>query len=131
MRELSRDEGRRNQIYLDTVGKWSGGVGRNLTDKGFSEDEIDLMLANDIAEAADSLDRVFPMWRTDLSERRRRLLLNFVFNLGESRAREFKKMWAALQLHNYEEAAKEMRDSKWAGQVGVRADRLIEMMEQG
>ena len=32
--ELMRDEGRKYRIYTDTVGKVSGGIGRNLTDKG-------------------------------------------------------------------------------------------------
>lgn len=40
--ELSRDEGRRLKPYLDTVGKTTIGVGRNLTDVGISEDECDL-----------------------------------------------------------------------------------------
>lgn len=48
--ELSFDEGRKNRIYTDTVGKVSGGIGRNLTDKGFRESEVDLMYQNDIAE---------------------------------------------------------------------------------
>ena len=37
--ELTLDEGRRSRIYVDTVGKVSGGIGRNLTDKGFRDNE--------------------------------------------------------------------------------------------
>ena len=55
--ELTRDEDRRYRIYTDTVGKVSGGIGRNLTDKGFRDNEIDLMYQNDIAETEAWLDR--------------------------------------------------------------------------
>jgi lysozyme len=40
-------------------------------------------------------------------------------------------MLAALEQGDYETAAKEMLDSKWARQVGDRANRLAKMMEDG
>ena len=53
------------------------------------------------------------------------------FNVGLPRLRGFKRMWAALENHDYEEAAKEMIDSKWARQVKTRAYTLARMMESG
>lgn len=127
---LSLDEGRRALIYTDTVGKVSGGVGRNLTDKGFRQDEIDLMLRNDIAEAVAELDRVAPWWR-GLNDARQNALVNMMFNLGATRLMGFKKFLAALQVGDWAKAESEMLDSKWARQVGDRSTRLALLIRTG
>ena len=127
---LSIDEGRRKRIYVDTVGKISGGVGRNLTDRGFRDDEIDLMLANDVAEAVGECRRLFRSFDS-LAEARQEVLVNMMFNMGYTRLAGFKKMVAAVQAGNWREAAVQMLDSKWADQVGDRADRLADAMRTG
>ena len=78
--ELMRDEGRKYRIYTDTVGKVSGGIGRNLTDKGFRDNEIDLMYENDRAETEAWLDRNLPWWRA-LDPVRQRVMMNMAFNM--------------------------------------------------
>lgn len=127
---LSIDEDRRKRIYVDTVGKISGGVGRNLTDRGFRDDEIDLMLTNDVAEAVGECRRLFRGFDS-LAEARQEVLVNMMFNMGYTRLAGFKKMIAAVQAGNWREAASQMLDSKWADQVGDRADRLADAMRKG
>lgn len=127
---LSIDEGRRKRIYVDTVGKISGGVGRNLTDRGFRDDEIDLMLANDVAEAVGECRRLIRGFDA-LAEARQEVLVNMMFNMGYTRLAGFKKMLVAVQAGNWREAASQMLDSKWADQVGDRADRLADAMRTG
>ena len=127
---LSIDEDRRKRIYTDTVGKISGGVGRNLTDRGFRDDEIDLMLTNDVAEAIGECRRLFRGFDS-ISEVRQEVLVNMMFNMGYARLAGFKKMVAAVQANNWREAAVQMLDSKWADQVGDRADRLADAMRTG
>lgn len=78
--ELTVDEGRRARIYVDTVGKVSGGIGRNLTDKGFRDNEIDLMYQNDVAETEAWLDRNLTWWRS-LDPVRQRVMMNMAFNM--------------------------------------------------
>ena len=46
------------------------------------------------------------------------------FNMGAPRLSKFKKFISAIDNHNWEIASKEMLDSKWATQVGERANRL-------
>ena len=46
------------------------------------------------------------------------------FNLGYPRLSGFKNFLGALKNEDWEIAAIEMLDSKWAGQVGPRATRL-------
>jgi len=40
-------------------------------------------------------------------------------------------MIVAITEHDYKQASIEMLDSKWARQVGKRAERLSDMMESG
>ena len=49
-----------------------------------------------------------------------------VFQLGETGVSKFKNMWKALEQSPpaYSVAASEMLDSRWAKQVGARAERL-------
>lgn len=128
--ELHVDEGKRARIYLDTEGNWTGGVGRNLSSRPFSEDEIALMLRNDIRTAEKDLDRFLPWWR-EMTEARQNVLANMCFNLGISRLLKFVKALDLMRASRYDAAAKEMLDSKWAKQVGARARRLAEVMRKG
>ena len=54
-----------------------------------------------------------------------------MFNLGKTRLSKFVKMRDAIEDHDYNRAAKEMLDSKWADQVGNRAVELAELMRGG
>lgn len=128
--QLTIDEARRPRIYLDSVGKWTGGVGRNLSDRPFSDDEIDLMLANDIKGVERDLDRALPWWRT-LTDARQNVLANMCFNLGIQRLLGFVNTLALVKAGRYDAAAAEMLNSKWATQVGARAIRLAATMRKG
>jgi lysozyme len=128
--QLTLDEGRRPLMYLDTAGKWTGGVGRNLTDRPFLDNEIDLMLKNDIALVESDLDRRLPWWR-QLSEARQNVLANMAFNLGIKKLLGFTQTLELIKAGRYDAAAKEMLDSAWAKQVGARATRLSNIMRKG
>jgi lysozyme len=128
--QLTDDEGRKPRIYKDTVGKVTGGVGRNLTDVPFSDDEIDLMLTNDINKVCAQLDDKLPWWRK-LSDRRQQVLANMAFNLGINGLLGFRNTLSYMQGGEYEKAAQGMLDSLWAKQVGMRAVRLAQMMKEG
>jgi lysozyme len=49
--QLAVDEGRKAKMYLDTVGKWTIGVGHNLSDKPISQRAIDVIFEDDIGDA--------------------------------------------------------------------------------
>lgn len=121
--DLRRDEGIRRKPYVDTVGKVSIGVGRNLTDIGLSSAEIEVLLDNDLDAAETDLDRNIKWWR-DMPEPASRALANMAFNMGWPRLSQFKDMLSHLRVHAYDRAADAALDSKWAGQVGERATRI-------
>jgi lysozyme len=58
-------------------------------------------------------------------------MINMAFNLGFAGMMKFKKMIAAIEKKDFEQAATEMLNSRWADQVGERADRLAKMMFTG
>ncbi len=121
--DLERDEGLRLKPYVDSVGKTSIGIGRNLDDNGISEAEARFLFENDVKRAIADLDRNVPWWG-ELPEPAMRALVNMCFNLGWTKLSRFKYMLAALEVGDCETAADEALDSKYARQVGKRADRI-------
>lgn len=130
MRQLNVDEDRRKLPYLDTKGKTTIGVGRNLTDRGLSDLEIDFLLGNDLDMVESQLDFAMPWWR-GMNDARQNVLANMCFNLGLKRLQEFRKTLKLMQQGAYTLAADEMMDSNWARQVGARAVRLAKVMREG
>lgn len=129
--QLNVDEGRKKRIYLDTATppRWTVGVGRNVSDRDFSEDEIDLMLRNDINLIIAQLDKNLPWWR-DMNDVRQNVLINMCF-MGIGKVLGFKNTLASMRDGEYTAAAIGMLDSLWAKQVGDRAKRLATMMRTG
>ena len=134
--QLLRDEGCLLKPYRDQVGKLTIGVGRNLDDVGLSQTEADFLLDNDISRASAAVVAHIP-WAMALDEVRRAVLINMSFNMGIGNTARgtgllgFPKFLAACERGDWATAAAEMLSSKWATQVGVRADRLAEQMREG
>lgn len=129
---VKADEGFRNQLYRDTEGNLTIGYGRLMEKSrggGISQDEGEYLLSNDL-RTAERLCEAMPAYH-DLSPARQAVLVNMCLNLGAAKLRGFTKMFAALERQAYEEAAFEMMDSRWAKQVGPRANRLAWQMETG
>lgn len=141
-RELARDEGLRLTVYDDATGlpieqgsvvqgHPTIGIGRNLTKaRGITEREALYLLDNDLAAVEFELNVKVPWW-ADLSEARQRALANMAFNMGYPRLSLFRNMLHALESGDYERAADEALDSRWARQVGARADRIATMIREG
>jgi len=128
--QLVRDEGLALKPYTDTVGKLTIGVGRNLTDVGISKQEALDLLSADIARVQTDLARAL-VWTLKLDTVRRAVLLNMTFNMGIGGLLGFVRFLDRVRAGDYEQAAVEMLDSKWAGQVGDRAKRLAQQMQSG
>lgn len=128
--QLIKHEGMELKVYKDSLGIETIGIGRNLVDRGVTEEEARYLCNNDIEIVVRELVQSFPIV-SSLNDTRIRVLLDMAFNVGLPRLRGFKRMWAALENNDYGEAAKEMLDSKWARQVKTRAYTLARMMESG
>jgi lysozyme len=105
------------------------GYGRNLEDVGITQDEAEFLLQNDLQRIVKQLQH-FP-WYAPLSMRRKHALIDMAYNLGIGGLMNFRNMIACLERGEYSAAALHALDSKWAGQVGPRAERIAEMLRDG
>jgi lysozyme len=132
---LKRHEGVEPYAYTCTGGKITIGVGRNIDPVGgigLSPCEINFMLGNDIDRVEDELYAALPwLSGSKISEPRYDALINMCFNLGLPRFLKFKKALSAMEAGDYEIAAIEFLDSRWAKQVGQRATELALMIKTG
>jgi len=92
-----------------------------------SDDQVNTLYDNDIAKSI-LIARKFINNFNELPTDAKTVLVDMAFNLGETRLRKFKKMQKALEENNFKEAAVQMKDSEWYGQVGERSKRLVDMM---
>ena len=127
--QLMKHEGVKLFPYIDTVGKITIGVGRNLTDRGISSTVAFDMLDDDIDRCIHELSSFD--WFLGLNDVRKRAMIDMVFNLGLTRFLGFRKLIAAMSVSDFDEAAHQMIDSDWATQVGMRANTLANMVKNG
>ena len=151
LQELVKHEGLRLQVYQDTLGIDTIGIGRNLKDRGISKEELDeldiptidhvyeygiteadamLLAENDVQIVEEELLRAHPCVE-DLDAVRQLVLVDMAFNMGVPRLCKFKKMWNAIHENKFDVASKEMLDSRWANQVKSRSVKLANAMHNG
>ena len=128
--QIAKHEGLRLKPYQDTVGKWTIGYGRNLSDVGITRAEASMLLDHDIDDAMRDLMARFP-WTATLDTVRFAVLVEMCFNLGIARLAGFKNTLKAVERGDYEAAAKGMLASKWASQVKGRAVTMAQQMRAG
>jgi len=127
---LVNHESYRQFPYSDTTGNLTVGIGRNLSDRGVSPTEASYLLDDDIAYFYSKLS-YFLRFFNQLSENRQIALVDMCFNVGVQGFLNFRKMIIALEAGDYERAADEMLNSKWATQVGQRALTLANIVRTG
>ena len=120
----------RHMMYTDSVGKITIGVGRNLSDRGISEDESRYMLNNDIQDTIKELRHNFS-WYDGLNDVRKEVITNMAFNMGVPVFSGFKQTILFIERNQFVQASIEMLDSVWSAQVGERAQRLSREMASG
>jgi lysozyme len=120
--DIARDEGKRNLMYLDSVGIPTIGIGHNL-ERPISDRAVSIILEDDLADVIEEMNGQIPWWQS-APEPVQRGLVNMAFNLGLPRLLKFSKMLTALECGEYDMAADEAMASKWAAQTGERAERI-------
>jgi lysozyme len=128
---LKQHEGYRSKAYKDTVGILTVGYGTNLESRKFTEAECAKWMLEDLKSIENELQTtVLPFAMLDHPVRRD-VLIEMGYNLGVEGLRKFKNMWTAIDARHFDQAAVEMLDSKWATQVGQRAQTLSRIMALG
>ena len=132
---MKQHEGYRNKVYLDSLGKRTVDVGHLCVEdhwednKEYSEEYLMKVLKDDLKNAiqgAEDLLKDFPLL-DDLAEE---IIIEMIFQLGKTGVSKFKNMWKALQQEppQYDVAATEMLDSRWAKQTPNRAKKMSDQM---
>ena len=141
-------EGYRPQVYKDSVGKPTIGIGFNLTRSDaralikqvgadydqvltgkqlLNDKQINTLFELSLRTAYKDAEKFIP----DLFNQPRNVklaLIDLAFNLGYDRLSKFKNTKAHLIAGDYNKAANELMNSKWAGQVKRRAQNLAKLL---
>jgi lysozyme len=136
-KELKRDEGCVNAIYLDHLNLPTCGIGHLITEwdeeynqpvgTTISEDRVNELFKKDIEVTLEECKMLYENF-DDLPEEAQLILANMMFNMGRPRLSKFKKMNKAIAEGDYLEASLQMEDSRWYKQVTNRAERLVQRM---
>lgn len=123
--QIVKDEGYKNRVYTDSLGKQTIGFGHLVKDgevftNGLDARDAITLLKEDYSKALSCVDTNYP-WAEDEI---RLVLGNMTYQLGCTGVSKFKLTLSHLKDKDYEEAAIEMLNSRWAAQTPNRASRL-------
>jgi len=131
--QLKIDEGVIYEVYNDHLGYATFGIGHLITEQDeeygkplgtpVSEERVNAVFEKDVAIYMSEAKKVFPNLE-QLPEEAQQVIVNMTFNMGAPRLAKFKKFIAGVNASDWNTAAVEMMDSRWAKQVGNRAERL-------
>ena len=97
-------------------------------DQDLTDPQIDVLVTDDMNVAIADAKSVVKSFNS-LSDVRKRVMTDMIFNLGKTKFSKFAKTLAAIEDKKFDDAAKEMKDSKWCDQVKTRCTTLQEMMK--
>jgi lysozyme len=126
---IKQNEGYRSKPYTCTAGNLTVGYGCNL-DAGIDKELANIIFQYQISKVEDFLV-CFAFWY-NINSARQTVLADMCFQMGRAGFNRFKKMVAALHNGDFEKAADEILDSKYArDDTPARANRNAEIMRSG
>lgn len=139
--DLQRDEGWKNFLYDDangakivpgyTVkGHATAAWGFALDVSPLTQEEALPILRSRAQGYYDTLVKAEP-WVAGLPEPVQRGLSNMAYNMGVTGLLKFNTFLDLLKAGQYVAAGEDLAQTKWAGQVGDRASRVVALIEQG
>ena len=136
--QLKIDEGVKYEVYDDHLGYKTFGIGHlvKATDEEYgapvgtpvSEERVNSVFDKDVETYIDESKKVFGNLE-DMPQEAQQVIVNMCFNMGAPRLSQFKKFIKAIHDEDWKTASVEMLDSRWASQVGVRANRLSDRIK--
>jgi GH24 family phage-related lysozyme (muramidase) len=126
-------------IYLDSTKKLHGGVGHLLRQDEIpryplgspvSEQQIETWYVQDSTAAIKIAEELMDKQWVNLTDIRKRAVIDMSFNLGKARLAKFVKFISSMRAGEWNEASKELKDSLWYDQVGYRAKDIQTMVVQ-
>ena len=151
IKQLRIHEGVEYEVYTDTTGHRTVGIGFNLermdaptileslgmdhhsvVTGGYrlNDGEVEALLQIDLDKLLVQIYDLIPNF-DELNDVRQRVVVDMLFNLGYLGFKKFKNTRQYIINGDYSKAASNMLLSLWAKQVKGRATRLAEMMRYG
>jgi GH24 family phage-related lysozyme (muramidase) len=148
---VGENEGRRAHVYTDTAGHPSVGIGFNLDRDGakaaleavganydevragtqdITDDQISKLFQQDLSRAIDDASYAVSNF-SSLNDPRQFVVVDMIFNLGQGGFSHFHHTIKAIESQEWDTAGEEMKDSAWYAQVGIRAQKDVQMMQTG
>lgn len=140
VKKLLNDEGYRTNVYEDSEGILTAGMGHKLTDeekeiykKGdyVPTDVVQKWTQNDIIKFSNITNEVMEdkgLLNSELYKQNEEMFVSFFFQLGKDGGLAFTKMWDAIDRGDAKAAHDEALDSLWAKQTPKRAKRFAKML---
>ena len=135
---LKFEEGYREKAYHCSEGYPTIGIGTKLGPKGSPLSNYTMVVTDHAAKALldDEVKKirnelVKHRWYIELDSDRQTIIKSMAYQMGVSGVFKFKKMIAALESGDYQEAANQALDSRWAKQTPKRAERHAAVIETG
>jgi len=146
---LALNEGVKPNVYKDSKGHRTIGIGFNLEDKAnrkflkeqgidinelfngreLSDKEIKTLYNHSLSQAYTDARKFDPKF-DKRPEGVKMALTDMSFNLGLTKLNEFEKMKEALRNDDYKTAAAEAQDSNWFKQVKTRGPRTVSLFNK-
>lgn len=151
IQRLVVNEGLKTRAYKCTAGYLTIGIGRNLDTNPLTEEEINYighncrskfisndqafyLCRNDLKKVRNDLDKNLPWWR-DLNADRQFVMIDLCFNMGIGNSKKgllsFNNTLQAIAQGYYIKASENLLKSKYAKDVGVRAERNSYALKTG
>ena len=135
LESVKKHEGYKDHVYLDTRNKRTVGVGHLCVEdhwedhKKYPEEMLMNVLKDDLKNAIQGAGELCSDC-PDLRDQAREIIVEMVFQLGKTGVSKFRNMWKALKKDppQYDVAAKEMLESRWAKQTPNRAKEMSDHM---
>lgn len=135
--QLITHEGLVNKSYLDTTNLLHGGIGHLLRSdevatyplgSPISDAQVETWYQQDSGSAIKiAMDLLGDTWG-NLSDIRKRAVVDLSYNLGKARLAQFTQFLTALKAENYNVAGQELMNSKWYVQVKRRGKDVTTMI---
>jgi len=145
--EISADEGKVLHTYLCSEHHKTVGIGHKVLDADaeaslyiygandddvaddqcISEDRCYELFQEDVQVAIGGCQKIYDNW-TELPQEAQHILVNMCFQLGQGGLGKFKNFKVAIEDYQWQRAALEMLDSRWAKQTPERSERLKSRM---
>ena len=136
---IAGHEGIRLKPYKDSLGLWTVGVGHLIGDgkslpdnwnRSFSKEEVMTMFDKDYDHHKAAAESKTPNFGA-MSGAMKSAFVDLAFNMGPTWMSKWPMLQKQLNSKDATGAAANLADSKWATQVGNRADTIVGMVKSG